>query len=81
MKRIKVLRANEAKVEPFVPESFTENEVILSSMEILEYLRSRSSKKAIRKMAQTKGIPFDEEKILFSKKIINIIVDEISNGK
>ena len=81
MKKIKMFRAGEVSVKPFVPHSFTQNEESLSTMGLPEILRTKSSKRTIRKMAKREGLPYDEEKIRFAKKIITMIADEISNGK
>ncbi|MEA3418681.1 MAG: hypothetical protein U9Q90_04705 [Campylobacterota bacterium] len=81
MKRIKVLKAGEAEVQPFVPVSFNQNEEFLSSMKIIEFMRTQNSKKEIRKVAEKRGLPYDDEKILFAKKIISNMLDEISDTK
>jgi hypothetical protein len=81
VKEIRRFRADEVRVEPFVPHSFNQNEEFLSSMALPEILRSKSSKGVIRKMAKREGLSSDEEKIRFARKIINLIADEISNGK
>ena len=81
MRRIKIIKAGEAAVSPFIPRNFTENEGFLSSMELLETLRAKSSKRAIRKLAKAKGFSQDAEKIRFARKIINTMLDESCNGK
>jgi hypothetical protein len=79
LKRIRVFKESEVTVHPFVPYSFTQNEEFLSSIRQLEVLRSKNSKHMIRKMAKQNGLPYNEEHIHFAKKILHIIVDEISN--
>ncbi len=81
MKRIKIIKAGEAVVSPFVPRSFTQNEEFLSSIGLLKILRAKSSKKAIRKLAEEKRLSHDAEKIRFAGKIINMMLDESCNGK
>ncbi len=81
MRRIKIIKAGEVAVSPFVPHDFTKNEGFLSSMELLETLRAKSSKRAIRKLAKEKGLSQDAEKIRFARKIINMMLDESCNGK
>ena len=81
MRRIKIIKAGEVAVSPFVPQTFTKNEEFLSSIELLEILRAKSSKRAIRKLAKKKGFSYDAEKIRFAGKIINMMLDESCNGK
>ena len=81
MRRIRIVKAGEVAVSPFVPHSFTQNEEFLSTMELIKALREKSSKKAIRNLAKEKGFSQDIEKIRFARKIINTILDEINNGK
>ncbi len=81
MRRIDILKAGEVKVERFLPYSFTKNEEYLSSMQLLERLRERSSRREIRKIAKKHQLPVNEEKILFAKKIINIMLNETRDGK
>ena len=81
MKEIQLFKANELEVKPFVPHRFTKNEEFLSTMGLTEILRAKSSKRMIRKMAKREKLSCDDEKIRFARKIINMIADEISNGK
>ncbi|MEA3490352.1 MAG: hypothetical protein U9R27_00460 [Campylobacterota bacterium] len=81
MRRINILKAREAKTKRFLLYSFTQSEEYLSSMQLLERLRERSSRKEIRKLAKKHQLPTDEEKILFAKKIIKIMLDETRDGK
>ena len=80
MKEIKVFKAEEVAVRSFAPHAFTQNEAFLSSIELLEALRTKSSKSWIWKMAKEEGFSWDEEKIDFAWKIINTMLDEINNG-
>ncbi|MEA3456817.1 MAG: hypothetical protein U9R26_09930 [Campylobacterota bacterium] len=81
MRRIKIIKAGKEEVSPFIPHSFTQNEDFLSSIELLETLRVKSSKKAIRKLAEEKELSCDAQKIRFARKIINMMLDESCNGK
>ena len=81
MRHIKIVKADEVTVSPFIPRSFNQNEEFLSSIGLLKILRDKSSKKAIRKMAKEMGISQNTEKIHFARRIINTILDETSNGK
>ena len=81
MKEAKVFKSKKVELRPFVPHSFTGNEDYSSSIELLEALRAKSSKRMISKMAEERGVSFDKEKIRFAKKVINMILDDISNGK
>ena len=81
MRRIRIVKAGEVAVSPFVPHSFTKNEEFLSTIGLIEILRAKSSKKAIRKLVKEKGFSHDAEKIRFARKIINTMLDEINNGK
>jgi len=81
LRRIKIIKAAEVAVSPFVPHSFTQNEEFLSTIGLIEALREKSSKKAIRNLAKEKGFSQDAEKIRFARKIINTMLDESCNGK
>ena len=81
MKRIKILKAGEAEVQPFVPASFNQNEEFLSSIKTVELFHAQNSKKTIQKLAAKQGLSYDDEKILFAKKIISSMLDEISDRK
>lgn len=81
MRRIKIVKAGEVAVSPFAPQNFTQNEEFLSSIELLETLRTKSSKRAIRNLAKEKGFSHDAEKIRFARKIINTMLDESCNEK
>ena len=81
MKRIKIVKAGEVVGSPFPPHSFTQNEDFLSTIELLETLRAKSSKRAILKMAKEKRLSHDAEKIRFARKIISTMLDESCNGK
>ena len=81
MKCIKIIKVGKVAVSPFVPYSFTQNEEFLSTIGLIEALREKSSKKAIRKLAKEKGFSQDAEKIRFARKIINTMLDESCNGK
>jgi hypothetical protein len=75
------VKRGKAEVHPFVPVSFNQNEEFLSSIEIIEILRTQNSKKAIRRLAEKEALSYDEEQIRFAKKIISKMLDEISDGK
>lgn len=77
MKKIKVFKADEVAVKPFIPHSFTQNEEFLSTMELIENLRAKSSRKTIRKLAKMNKISYDDEKIHFASTIINTMLDEM----
>jgi len=79
LRSIKVLKADRVAVEPYVPYSFTQNEEFLSTMRRLEVLHRKNSKRMIRKMAKENGLTYREEDIDFAKKIIHIIVNEMSH--
>ena len=81
MKKIKVFKADEVEVKPFVPHIFNQNEVIFSTIEPLKVPLAHSSRRNIRKLAEREGLPFDKGKIDFAKKIIKMMVDEINNGR
>lgn len=81
MKRIKIIKAGKVAVSPYIPHSFTQNEEFLSNIELLEALRAKSSKKAMRNLAEEKGFSHDVQKIRFARKIINTMLDESYNGK
>lgn len=68
-------------MKPFVPFAFNQNEATLSKMEIIETLHAKNSKRKIRELAEREEISFDKEKIIFARKMIKMMVDEISNGK
>ena len=77
MKEIKIFKSDEVLVKPFAPHSFTQNEEFLSTMGLIEALRAKSSKKAIRKLAKQTELSYDDEKIRFAREIINRMLDEI----
>ncbi len=77
MKKIKVFKADEVSVKPFIPHSFTQNEEFLSTIELIEALRGKSSIIAIEKLAKMNNISYDDEKIHFASTIINTMLDEM----
>lgn len=81
MRKIQFYKAGKTEANAFVPHSFNQNEATLSTIEILEALRAKNNKRTIRKIAQREGLVYDKEKIGFTKKIISILVNEISDGE
>jgi hypothetical protein len=79
LKKVRLKRAGEIEVEPYVPTVFTQNEDYFSKIDFFEALRTRSSKRVIRRIAQERGLPWDDETIRFAQTIINSIVDEIKH--
>ncbi len=77
MKKIKVFKADEVSVKPFIPHSFTQNEEFLSTIEFIEVLRAKSSRREILKLAKMNKISYDDEKINFAGTIINMMLDEM----
>jgi len=81
LKRVKILKAKEVEVEDFKPYSFVRNEEYLSSIELLEYIQKKNCSKSIKKIAQKSGYVYSEEKISFTINIINMMLNEINDGK
>lgn len=86
MKQIKILKADKleagkVEIEKYQPHSFTQNQEYLSSMQIIESFRKRSNKQSIKKLAKRNSISYDDKQIAFATEIINIMLDEISDGK
>ena len=78
---MKIFKAGEVEVKPFVPFAFNQNEATLSKMEMFEILHSKNSKRKIRELAEREELSFDKEKVVFARKMIKMMMDEISNGK
>jgi hypothetical protein len=81
LKRVEILKAKEVEVEDFKPYSFLRDKEHLSSVEPLEYFQRKNSKKSIKRLAQKSNLPYNEEKILFTIDIINMMLNEINDGK
>jgi len=83
LKRVEILKAKEVEieVEDFKPYSFLRDEEYLSSVELLEYFQRKNSKKSIKRLAQKSDLPYSREKILFTIDIINMMLNEINDGK
>jgi hypothetical protein len=77
LKEIRVVKADDVTIKPFVAHSFTQSEDFLSTIELIETLRAKSSKKAIKKLANRRDIPYDSEKVEFAALAINMILDEM----
>jgi hypothetical protein len=71
LKRAEVLKAGSVKTTPLNAEAFMEAKVKSDSME-------KITKKQIREAAQKLGLVYDEEKILFTKKVWQYLM---KNGK
>jgi len=69
LKRAEVVKAGSVKTKPLEPEAFTEAKVKSDSME-------KITKKQIRQSAKVLGLDYDEEKILFAKKVLNNLTKE-----
>jgi hypothetical protein len=63
MKRAQILKAGSIKVRPLTTEDFMMPDVKPARME-------KVTKKQIREMAEEMGLAYDEEKILFARKIL-----------
>jgi len=81
LRRIKILKAGEIKVDSYQPHSFVQNQVFLSNREILDRFREMSSKKSIKRVSKKSGLVYDDDKILFATEVINIILNEIDDEK
>ena len=67
MKRVEVVKASEVEVTPFVLEDFTENETERVVSEPV-------SKKELKSLAKELGLVYDDEQIIFTKKLINAYI-------
>lgn len=63
MKRVEVVKAGEVKIEPFVLEDFIEAKVKPVTME-------KITKKRLKETAKELGLSYDDEKLVFAKKIL-----------
>ena len=63
MKRVEVIKAGEVKTEPFVLEDFIEAKVKPVTME-------KITKKRLKETAKELGLSYDDEKLIFAKKIL-----------
>jgi len=82
VKRIRRFRAGEVEVKPFAAQHFFERDEASEPMAALrKMLRSRSSRRAIRQMAERAGLEYDRERVDFARKLIRLIADEIDDGK
>jgi len=63
LKRVEVVKAGEVKIEPFVLEDFIEAKVKPVTME-------KITKKRLKETAKELGLSYDDEKLVFAKKIL-----------
>ena len=67
MKRARIIKGAGLKTEPFVPEDFIQNE---AKKNTIEKRKMGVSKKMLKTLADELKLPYDDEKISFSKKLI-----------
>ena len=63
MKKIEIVKANEVDVKPFTVSNFTENRMKSTRVE-------KISKKTLKNIAKEIGLDYNNDQILFTKKII-----------
>lgn len=64
MKKVEVVKPSEVEVTPFVLQDFTANDTETVSSE-------QVSKKELKALAKELGLAYDDEHIIFTKKLIN----------
>ena len=67
MKRARIIKGADLKTAPFVPEDFIQNE---AKKNTIEKRKRGVSKKMLKALADELKLPYDDEKISFSKKLI-----------
>ena len=67
MKRVRIIKGAALKMEPFIPEHFIQNEAKKNS---IEKGKSGVSKKILKSLADELKLPYDDEKIGFSKRLL-----------
>ncbi len=64
MKKVEVVKANEVEVTPFVLQDFIANDTETSASVSV-------TKKELKLLAKELGLAYDDEHIVFTKKLIN----------
>ena len=64
MKKVEVVKANEVEVTPFVLQDFIANDTETSASVSM-------TKKELKLLAKELGLAYDDEYIVFTKKLIN----------
>jgi len=67
LKRARIIKGDGLKIEPFVPEHFIKNE---AKKNTIGKRKTGVSKKMLKVLAEELKLPYDDEKISFSKKLI-----------
>ena len=65
MKKVNVVKSIEVEVKPFMLDDFTQNKETPASMK-------KVTKKELKALADNLGLEYDDEKITFSKKLLNV---------
>ncbi len=65
MKKVEVVKANEIEIKPFIVSDFTQNRENPDRIE-------KVSKKELKKLAKEIGLDHNDDKIQFTKKLIEI---------
>lgn len=63
MRRVSVKKADEVEIKPFVLETFIDSEEINDTMKNV-------TKKELKNLAESLGMTYTEEEIIFAKKLI-----------
>jgi len=74
LKRVSVVKANEVEVRPFLPEDFTQDKEIHSSMK-------KVTKKELKNLAESLGMKYTDEEIGFAKKLITAYMNTYSEKR
>lgn len=64
MKKVEVVKADEVEVKPFILNDFTQNEASSVSMK-------KITKKELKDLAASLGLVYDDEQIVFAKKLLS----------
>lgn len=63
MKRVRVVKADEVEIRPFHVKDFIQNKETYASM-------NKVTKKELKNLAESLGMPYTDEQIGFTKKLI-----------
>ncbi|NOR55013.1 MAG: hypothetical protein GQ531_02275 [Sulfurovum sp.] len=72
MKKVKVLKACDLELKPFVLADFTQDKETQSTM---KKASQKVTKKALKSLANDLGLDYDERQISFAKKILTAYLE------
>ncbi len=65
MKKVKIVKANEVEVKPFILDGFTQHKVEHSMIK-------KVTKKELKNLADDLGLTYDDAQIVFTKKLLSV---------